>query len=62
MIDLPKGADVTREEEDALRDLAAASKFLGSYSAKAERPYGIAYKRCVQLGLKPRLKRKYNNV
>lgn len=49
--------DYTEEDEKALRNLETASNNLkraqgGKAGESAEKAYGLAYKRCYQLGLK----------
>ena len=51
-------------EEALLRSLDSAAGLIrkgmsGKAGESAEKIYGIAYAKCVQAGLKPKLKRKY---
>lgn len=50
----------TPEQEAALRALENAAKTMrAAKSPKAEADYGAAYRKCVTLGVKPKIKRKY---
>lgn len=50
----------TSEQEDALRALESAAKAIrASKTPKAESDYGSAYRKCVALGVKPKLKSKW---
>jgi hypothetical protein len=51
--------DFNANQQAALRDLETAAKKMRSGSAVAEKEYGIAYNRCVTLGVKPANRKRY---
>jgi hypothetical protein len=51
--------DFSSDQTTALRDLETAAKKIRSGSAAAEKAYGAAYTRCVTLGVKRALRRRY---